>query len=95
MLVHKIYHLFGLIYYLCYFAIVGFFSQCLHDCDSSWKFDYQNEQLTVEERPNAIDNFFGKNIVNITALVGANGSGKTSVLEFLYEKLLFLLLLLN
>jgi len=27
---------------------------------SKWKFDYQNEQLTVEERPNAIDNFLGR-----------------------------------
>jgi predicted ATPase len=52
---------------------------------SKWKFDYQNEQLTVEERPNAIDNFFGKDILNVTALVGANGSGKTSVLEFIYN----------
>lgn len=57
--------------------------------NSKWKFDYQNEQLTVEERPNAIDNFFGKDIVNITALVGANGSGKTSVLEFLYKAGIF------
>ena len=56
---------------------------------SKWKFDYQNEQLTVEERPNAIDNFFGENIVNVTALVGANGSGKTSVLEFLYKTGIF------
>jgi hypothetical protein len=56
---------------------------------SKWKFDYQNEQLTVEERPNAIDNFFGKDIVNVTALVGANGSGKTSVLEFLYKTGIF------
>lgn len=54
---------------------------------SKWKFDYQNEQLTVEERPNVIDHFFGKDIVNLTALIGSNGSGKTSVLEFLYEKL--------
>jgi predicted ATPase len=54
---------------------------------SKWKFDYQNEQLTVEERPNAIDNFFGEDIVNITALVGANGSGKTSVLEFIYDRI--------
>jgi predicted ATPase len=52
---------------------------------SKWKFDYQNEQLSVEERPNAIDDFFGEDIINITALVGANGSGKTSVLEFLYN----------
>ena len=54
---------------------------------SKWKFDYQNEQLTVEERPDAIDNFFGEDIVNLTALIGANGCGKTSVLEFLYEEL--------
>lgn len=54
---------------------------------SKWKFDYQNEQLTVEERPNVIDHFFGKDIVNLTALIGSNGSGKTSVLEFIYNEL--------
>ncbi|BDS15491.1 ATP-binding protein [Aureispira anguillae] len=54
---------------------------------SKWKFDYQNEQLSVEERPITIDNFFGEDIVNLTALVGANGCGKTSVLEFIYNEL--------
>ena len=39
------------------------------------------ENLTITEKEH-IENFFGKNI-NITAIVGENGSGKSSVLEAL------------
>ncbi|MCU0392858.1 MAG: ATP-binding protein [Thermoflexibacter sp.] len=35
----------------------------------------------LPENPNYIDNFFGDNITNVTAIVGENGSGKSSVLE--------------
>lgn len=39
--------------------------------------------ITVSINSNYIDNFFGNNISNITAIVGANGSGKTTILEML------------
>jgi len=48
---------------------------------------YDGENLTITPTPEKeIENFFGKNI-NITAIVGENGSGKSSV-----SKLIFLLL---
>ncbi len=48
--------------------------------------DEENSELIIEENDDYIENFFGENI-NVTAIVGKNGSGKSSVL-----KLIFLLL---
>jgi predicted ATPase len=44
--------------------------------------DYDGKELTIKENDDYIENFFGKNI-NVTAIVGKNGSGKSSVLEFI------------
>ncbi len=44
--------------------------------------DYDGETLTINDNPEYIENFFGKNI-NVTAIVGKNGSGKSSILEVL------------
>ncbi|PIH05432.1 AAA family ATPase [Clostridium combesii] len=32
-----------------------------------------------------LENFFGNNIVNLTAIIGKNGSGKSNTLEFIYQ----------
>ena len=44
------------------------------------KYDEVKKTLQIDEKNNHIENFFGENI-NITAIVGENGSGKSSVLE--------------
>ena len=42
--------------------------------------DYDGKELSIKENDDYIENFFGDN-VNITAIVGKNGSGKSSVLN--------------
>jgi predicted ATP-binding protein involved in virulence len=46
------------------------------------KFDckYDGKKLTIDKNEDYLENFFGENI-NITAIVGENGSGKSSVIE--------------
>ncbi|HFU75446.1 MAG TPA: hypothetical protein ENK66_04295 [Arcobacter sp.] len=45
---------------------------------------YDGKELTIKENDDYIENFFGDNI-NVTAIVGKNGSGKSSVLELIIE----------
>ena len=45
-------------------------------------YDEAKNELTVEDNPEYIPDFFGENI-NVTAIVGKNGSGKSSVFEVL------------
>ena len=49
---------------------------CVYDGDSN--------QLIIDENNDYIENFFGNNI-NITAIVGKNGSGKSNLLELIAD----------
>ncbi|MCU0439434.1 MAG: ATP-binding protein [Raineya sp.] len=40
-------------------------------------------KLCHEENSNHIENFFGENITNVTAIIGENGAGKSSLLEII------------
>jgi len=46
--------------------------------------DVKNE-LTIDENDDYIPDFFGENI-SVTAIVGENGSGKSSLLNFIIEQ---------
>jgi len=45
-------------------------------------YDEDSNELTINENEDYIENFFGENI-NVTAIVGKNGSGKSSILELI------------
>jgi len=44
----------------------------------------EKNQLTVNKKDDYLEEFFGKNI-NITAIVGENGSGKSSIIDIIQE----------
>lgn len=51
----------------------------------NFNFDIKSSTLIINEGNTRIDNFYGKNISNISALIGKNGIGKTTACEFIYS----------
>jgi len=48
-------------------------------------FDIEFNGLNVSKNEGYIDNFYGNNILDITAIVGKNGVGKTTIMRYLYD----------
>ena len=51
--------------------------------DSNVNINFSNYTLEVILGEDQLSNFYGNNISNITAIIGNNGSGKTSILDII------------
>lgn len=54
---------------------------------SKYNIDYNNDrnELKIEENKSHLTDFFGKNITNVTCVIGENGVGKTTFLRYIKE----------
>lgn len=52
------------------------------------EFDRENQRYIKKENEDFVENLFGSNIENITALVGKNGSGKTNTIKTIIDILI-------
>lgn len=55
-------------------------------CSYRIDFDIEINELKVFKNEKYISDFYGKNILDITAIVGENGVGKTTITRYLYDK---------
>lgn len=49
------------------------------------RYDVEYSRLHIIRNVDYMENFYGKNILDVTAIVGSNGSGKTTLSRFLYD----------
>ncbi|HBN6700578.1 TPA: AAA family ATPase [Elizabethkingia anophelis] len=52
-----------------------------------FRFDEDKNELIISSAEHYIPEFFGENITNLTAIIGENGAGKTTVLRYIVEYL--------
>jgi ABC-type multidrug transport system ATPase subunit len=52
-----------------------------------FNFNETNNSVEIVKEQTYIPNFFGDNIINLTGIIGENGTGKTSILGFILEYL--------
>lgn len=49
-------------------------------------YDQVTKELSIKKNYNYIENFWGENIISLSAIVGKNGVGKSSILELLKDR---------
>jgi len=75
--------------HICYIYIFEY--KCLKniefvlDSHYSYRFGPDNKTLTITKNKSFPTNFWGNNIYSVTALVGNNGSGKSTTMSFLLD----------
>ncbi|HFK1746943.1 hypothetical protein CN463_18115 [Bacillus cereus] len=56
------------------------------DSEFHISYDQVTKELLIEKNYNYIENFWGGNIISLSAIVGRNGVGKSSILELLKDR---------
>ena len=49
-------------------------------------YDFKKEKLTIVDSENSLVKYFHSNILDIKAIIGANGSGKSSIIKYLFDE---------
>lgn len=52
---------------------------------NKYSISFNENKLEIKENENYVKNFFSNKISNLTGIVGENGTGKTTVLNYMYE----------
>lgn len=66
------------------------------DFDHQFQYDKENKALKRrEERSDDIRRFYGKSVYSLSCIVGRNGMGKTSIVDFLRESFFRILILIG
>lgn len=73
----------------CYIKEFNSLKDCELNFGSKYKFNYHKDSNELEclEYEDYVESFFPKGISNVTAIVGENGAGKSSVMEFIIRNL--------
>lgn len=64
---------------------MNFFKNQIFNFSDEYKvdFNFETNELKIDENPDYIENFYGESIYNISPIVGINGVGKSTILNLI------------